>query len=321
MGAIRSVALVSLVTAGALACSLAAPGLAGAAATGRTPGVIVRPAFASFKHVITIDDDHGATYNILTGINREYRIAGFYGIGNDPGHPSKGYVVKPPYVQRDYKPENYPGSAQTQVLGISNNGYLVGGFSYTDRRRGNLWYAFWAHGGRFHKVVYPGHRRDSAELTGINDHGFATGAYIDAAGHYHPFRYDISNHSFSVPVAGAASITASNINDKGTIVGFFRSIHGPWLSYVTSNGHLFRFAVPVAGAKRTEAQGINDHGTVVGEYTRSGRIYGFIRSARGKFNRYKLNKALAFDGINNAGDIVGWYQGTNGHLNGILLIP
>jgi hypothetical protein len=320
MGAIRCVTFISAVTAGALACSLAAPGLADAATTGSAPS-IVKPAFASFRHVLVIDNHRGATYNILSGINRDNRIAGFYGIGNDPGHPSKGYIVKPPYAQRDYKPENYPGSAQTQLLGLSNNGYIAGTFSYTNRRRGNVWYGFWARGGRFHKVTYPGHPFGDNQLTGINDHGLATGAYIDARGHYHPFRYDIFSHSFSVPVAGAASVAATNINDKGTIIGFFRTPTGPWLSYVTSKGHVFKFSVPVAGAKRTEAQGINDNGVIVGDYTWSHRIYGFIRTAGGRFHRYKDLRGLAFDGINNAGDIVGWFLDKRDHLNGILLVP
>jgi hypothetical protein len=322
MGAIRFVTLISTVTAGALACSLAAPISSDAATTKGAPGIL-HPAFSSaYRHAYELDNRHDRTYNILSGISKTGRIVGFYGRGNDPGHPSKGYMIRPPYRQSDYKPENYPHSRQTQVLGMSNNGYIVGTFSYTNRKHGDIWYGFWARNGHFHKVTYPGHRFGNNQLTGINDKGFAVGAYIDTAGRYHPFRYNIFTHSFSVPVAGGGSVTASSINDKGTIVGFFRKSSGrPWVSYVTSKGRVLKFTVPVAGAKRTEAQGLNDRGVIVGLYTWANKVYGFVRSARGRFKRYKFHKGLGFDSINIHGDVVGWYLNGDGQVNGILLVP
>ena len=67
------------------------------------------------------------TFNQLLGINSGGLISGYFGSGA-AGHPNKGYLLAPPYGQVDYKNENFPGSAQTQVTGLNDNGTTVGFF-------------------------------------------------------------------------------------------------------------------------------------------------------------------------------------------------
>src|SRR6202012_3725528 len=73
----------------------------------------------------TRNDNRDTTFNQLLGINNSGVIAGYFGSGQK-GHPNRGYVVSPQYAQGNYRNENFPGSAQTQVTGINNAADTVG---------------------------------------------------------------------------------------------------------------------------------------------------------------------------------------------------
>lgn len=79
----------------------------------------------------TLDNAADPTFNQLLGINTGGLISGYFGSGA-AGHPNKGYLLAPPYGQVDYSNENFPGSAQTQVTGLNDNGTTVGFFSDTN---------------------------------------------------------------------------------------------------------------------------------------------------------------------------------------------
>lgn len=318
MGYGRLASVIAIATAGITASGLVTAGPV--SATTSTPHAT--PAALSFR-LRTLDNPHDPNYNILTGINKSGDIVGYYG-SSLPGHPAKGYLLKPPYSPSDYVKENYPGSAQTQVFSINDKGVIVGTFSYTNKASRNAWYGFWTYKGKFHKVSHPTNSNSSPpinELAGVNNSGFTVGTYVNSAGQYRPYRYNIYTHQFSVPVAGAASATASGINNKGAVVGFFRKTTGPWVSYVTQNGNLAKFTV--RGAGRTEAWKINDHGVVVGVYTKSNKVYAFTWTASGGYHGYYYvgGKGIGMVGINDSGKIVGWYQDSSGNYHGFLAIP
>ena len=64
----------------------------------------------------------GDTFTQLLGINDFEVIAGYHGSGA-AGHPNKGFVFTFPNT---FTPENFPNSAQTQVIGINNRGFTDG---------------------------------------------------------------------------------------------------------------------------------------------------------------------------------------------------
>ena len=59
---------------------------------------------------VTLNDVRDRTFNQLLGINNEGIIAGYFGSGA-AGHPNKGYALVPPFSQRNFLNENFPGSA------------------------------------------------------------------------------------------------------------------------------------------------------------------------------------------------------------------
>ena len=63
------------------------------------------------------------TFTELLGINDNTTIVGYYGSGTLPDHPSQGIsftVHSGLPTTITFNPENFPGSAQTQVYGINN---------------------------------------------------------------------------------------------------------------------------------------------------------------------------------------------------------
>lgn len=295
--------------AGMVAISLAA--LPAVAATASSPAVTY-----SFRK---LDNPRDRSFNQLLGINNRGKIVGFFGSGA-PGHPSRGYRLTLPHGRPVYRAENFPGSAQTEVFGINDNGVTVGLFSRTTLINSA---GFYRQNGRYHKVRFPTTNPSSDELLGINNSGVAVGAFADSAGNMHGFRLNINNHRFTrINIANASSVTATAINAGGTVAGFFTNKAGKIAGFLRrASGQVVTFAK--AGADMTQAYGINKGGLVVGAYTIGNRTFGFTWS-RGHFRTVNDPNGVGttvITGINNAGDLVGFYTDRHGNTNGLLARP
>jgi hypothetical protein len=277
-----------------------------AAATATSPAVTY-----SFR---TLDNSNDPTFNQLLGINNHNKIAG-YGV---QGSADRGYVLSNPLSQPSYRPENYPGSAQTQVAGINDNGVTVGQFFKAGRLSG-----FYRQNGSYHKVTFPG-SSGSNELLGINNSGIAVGDFTDAVGDWHAYQLNINTHKFTrINVRNSPNVTVTGINVAGAIVGFFTNAASKVVGFVRrANGVLVTFAK--AGADGgTQALGINKGGLVVGAYTIGSRTFGFTWS-QGRFHTVNDPNGIGstvITGVNNAGDLVGFYTDSHANTNGLLAIP
>jgi probable HAF family extracellular repeat protein len=278
---------------------------------------------------LTLNNSNDVTFNQLLGINNHGRIAGYYGSGAQ-GHRNKGYTLLQPYSQSDYRVENFPGSAQTQVTGLNDKGVTVGFFSHTNKVNpaGNANFGFVAFGdSRFRKVDFPTANGSSPpvdQLLGVNNSGVAVGFYIDSAGNAHSYLYNIHTGRFrTVSVSGGVSVTATAINNAGSVAGFFTNRNGVTRSFfLRHNGTLIVFARP--GADLTQAFGVNDLGEVVGAYTIGTQTFGFTWVQGNGFRTVNDPHGVGstiVNGVNNAGELVGFYTGGGGNTNGMLAIP
>jgi hypothetical protein len=275
----------------------------------------------------TLDNANDPNFNQLRGINNRARIVGFYGSGAH-GSPNKGYVLSSPYGQGSYHAENFPGSAQTEVAGINDNGVTVGLFSKTNRPSlVNAFAGFYRQNGTYHKVTFPTSNNSSPafnELLGINNAGIAVGDYTDSLGLMQAYRLNINTHKFAaINIRNSSNETATGINVAGSVVGYFTNAAGEVVGFVRhSNGVVVTFAV--RGAVMTQAFGINKTGLVVGAYTIGGSTYGFTwaqgRGFRTVNDPHGVGSTL-IRGVNNAGDLVGYYTDSQGNTNGFLATP
>ena len=276
----------------------------------------------------THDNSNDLTFNQLLGINKAGTIAGYFGSGAR-GHKNKGYLLVRPYKQRDYRVENFPNSAQTQVTGLNDTGITVGFYARTNKKNpaDNANFGFYKLKGKYHAVVFPTSNISAPpvnQLLGVNDSGWAVGFWVGKSGNARGYEYNVYSHTFrKVTISGETSLTATGINNHGDITGFFTPKGGSVESFLLSHaGHLTTFAA--AGADMTQAFGVNDKGEVVGATTVGAKTYGFTWTAGGGFvtvNDPAGVGSTIINGVNDAGDLVGFYNSANGRTHGMLAVP
>lgn len=279
----------------------------------------------------TLNNSGDPAFNQLLGINNAGTIAGYFGDGSSV--PNKGYTLVPP---SSYTNENFPGSVQTQVVGINNAGPPANtvGF-YIDGSGNNI--GFVDQGGSFSSVNDPSTASFNGittnQLLGVNDGGVAAGFYLDSSGAAHGYLYNISSASFTaVTFPGATSTTATGINNAGVISGFYTDAGGVVHGFIDNGGTYTSFDDPSGGGTNTMLLGLNNEGLAVGSFVDgSGETQGLIlnigtvawqtisdpgASATAAFNV----TGTTVNGLNDAGDLVGFYSdGTN--VDGFLATP
>jgi hypothetical protein len=313
------------VAAGALACT-AMTTTAASAAQG-TAATAAQAAYGFY----TFDNAGDPTFNQLLGINNEGLIAGYFGSGAQ-NHPNKGYLLAPPWQQQaDFTSENFPGSVQTQVTGLNDRGDTVGFWSsMNNANQVNDNFGFYVKNGIPHSVQFPTGNNATPpvnQLLGINNHEVAVGFYVNAQGSFRGYTYDIKKKTFTrVQVPGAPagtqapSLTAAAINNHGDVAGFFaNSATGNTDAFLLRNGHFTDIAYP--GASATQALGLNDRDELVGTYTVGTAMHGFTWTQGGGFRTVddpNGTGTTVVNGVNNAGDLVGFYADANGFTDGFL---
>ncbi len=281
----------------------------------------------------TLDNAKDLTFNQLLGINDSGVIAGYFGSGAQ-GHPNKGYLLLPQYGQGNYINENFPGSVQTQVTGLNNRGVTVGFWStMNNANMVNDNSGFVDVNGHFRNANFPTGTPASPpvdQLLGVNDSDVAVGFYTDANGNNHGYEYNIRSSRFSTvtdPSLPGASLTAAAINDEGDVAGIYTNAAGTTDGFLkTHHGHFIDLAVP--GAASTMALGVNGSDEVVGTYTvgsgSSAQMHGFTWTPQHGFQTVDDPHGMGtttINGVNDRGQLVGFYVDANGNTDGFLASP
>lgn len=230
-----------------------------------------------------------------------------------------------------------PGATSIAAQGINDKGQIVGTFfSQTDGNQGFIYSA-----GTFTPIIVPGVTTDAYS---INNAGVVVGTnFIYENGNLSTFgapgnfslltginnEGQIVGETNGIPYlySGGTSTQlnafsqALGINDAGQIVGWT----GHSLGLLDTGGVLTTFQVP--GGVGTVAYDINDHGVIVGDYydCLSGcPERGFVLS-NGVFTTVDAPGAgpggTGVEGINNKGDIVGFFYNAEGETEGFVAIP
>jgi hypothetical protein len=274
---------------------------------------------ASSYQFTTLDDNTDPTFNQLLGINDHGLISGYFGSGVS-GHPNQGYTLAPPYSQSNYTNENFPGSIQTQVTGLNNKGDTVG--FYADAQGNNFGFVEWNGVFTSYKDPHTGGGTVN-QLLGINDKGIAVGFYTDANGVNHAYSLNQATGKFKaiVPPNGS-NATATGINDNGDIVGFLTGSNGDTVSFLLKGGHYTEFDFP--NSTNTQAFGVNLNDQIVGFYVSNGAMHGFLLSSPLSHAQWKSIDdpngigTTTINGINDKGELVGFYVDSNGNTDGLL---
>jgi uncharacterized membrane protein len=177
---------------------------------------------------------------------------------------------------------DFPGSVQTEAQGVNDQGQVVGFYNASNGFLGFIW----KHGS-FDTIVVPGSFPFSTSPSGINNLGQVVGSYNGLS--------DFAEHGFlltgsvitTIDCPGATGTLAFGINDLGQIVGS--------CSYPTACTSCNPF-VPAG-------------------------THGFVSNG-GSFSLFDFPGArqTSATGINNSGQIVGYYVGSDQADHGFFLI-
>jgi len=291
------------------------------------------PAAQASQYIFQTHNNAGdPAFNQLLGINNAGTIGGYFGDG--VMLPNKGYTLAPPYGSANYTNENFPGSVQTQVVGINSNSSPTTVGFWIDGNGNN--FGFSDVGGTFTSYSNPGvgAAPTVTQLLGVNKSNVAAGFYVNAGGSAQGFLLNISTDVFTPVVLpssfGATATTASGVNNAGVVSGFYTNATGTQ-GFIDKGGVFTSYSDP--NGTDTMFFGLNNEGQVVGSYVdASGETQGLLFNyssnswqtisdplASAITNGFGVN-GTTVNGINDAGQLVGFYgDGTN--VNGFLANP
>jgi probable HAF family extracellular repeat protein len=154
-------------------------------------------------------------------------------------------------------------------------------------------------------------------MNGIANSGTAVGFTIDNGGNFHNFAANpLRSRSASLlNINGSTTAMAFGINAAGTVVGTDGNGH----AFALTRGAVKTF-IPAGGTSAT-AFGINDRGTIVGQVVTANATPGFIRLNANSYitiNAPSGPNVVNAQGINNKGQVVGFYAGTDGQVHGFM---
>ena len=216
--------------------------------------------------------------------------------------------------------------------GINDLDQIVG--SYTDKDGRTHGYIFDSNSGTYTTLDDP-FGAGGTFASGINERGWVVGSYRDAdnlSGHFHGFLYNGRTYTTLDDPLGTGSSYAYGLNGAGLVVGRYVDHTGTHGFLYNPNGGTYTTLDDPLADNDTQAYGINSAGLVVGIYFHdSDTPHGFLYNpngatyttlddplaANGFDNPFGPSGTLA-EGINAAGEIVGYYADSNGDLRGFL---
>ena len=153
---------------------------------------------------------------------------------------------------------DYPGAAETDILGINNLGQMVGMFTTLTATAGFLY----DRGTFSPPMTYPA----PGSLTvpnGVNDRGEIVGVFQDAGPGEHSFLYKAGNYE-PLTYPGATETAAQGINNSGQVVGSFPDVGGTHGFVHLENVGVFSPHLNCPTGIMTTIRGINNGAQIVG---------------------------------------------------------
>jgi probable HAF family extracellular repeat protein len=262
----------------------------------------------------------GAADSSAAGINDSGQIVGYY-YDSSSEH---GFLDENGTFTSIDDPNAKPdpnGWSDTRAYGINDSGQIVG--HYYDANGHTHAFIRDPADPTWTTLDYP--NADVTLARGIDRAGNTIVGYYHANSANRAFRYDRSTNAYSSlndPAWNAEASYAWGINDSDQIVGYyFSGTDQRNYGFRFSNGTYTTLSVP--NATDTYARGINNLGMIVGSYrTGSGR-YGFLYDGSHYItlsDPQGIGTTTALD-INDAGQIVGYYEDSAGARRSFLATP
>ena len=291
-------------------------------------GAAASPTPSPVPFVFQTIDDPNSYQNRVTGINQLGKVVGVWGGGQGSSLWQSYYAVSP-YTK--FRPINYPGAQGTYVTSLSSNkiqaGYVIDPGGQTEisgfAKIGGVWYTFNdPNQGTGNNAV--------TEIWGVNDSEYAAGFYVNSSGNDVAFELNIPTNTYTdlAPPGATGAVQATGIDGKENMSGWEVTASGA-KGFFYEAGTYYALAYP--GATNTYALSLNWQDQVVGSYTdQAGMSHGFMLTGPTRGGSQMLWQSIDapnatqgtwVTGINNHGQICGYYVDAAGHSHGFLANP
>ena len=197
---------------------------------------------------------------------------------------------------------------------------------------GNNTHGFILSAGKFTQLDVPFASGLSTVAYGINNNGEVVGDYVPAGGDSPVESFTYSNGTYkkvrSYPKA--TSTYAEGLNNNGDIVGFYADVNFGYHGFILKDGEFTSYDPP--GSIETFASAINDDDVAIGAFCpnddcANNAIYSFYAYSAGTFTVLTLPWVSTYSGgqlltgINDQGQILGFYTDQANLMHGFLAIP
>lgn len=276
---------------------------------GRSWSDMIATVPASPKYLFTTIDYPGATGSSVNNIGNSGKIVGEFEDGS--GHHAF-LLANGVYTSFDV-PEAFGDSSAN---GVNSANQIVGWYKgFTNTK------AYIRNGNTYTDLSATPTGSPETKAYAINDAGHVVGYYKDPANGllHRGFFYNGSTYN-AIHYEGAVGTEAFGVNNSDQVVGYYADGQRPH-GFVYSAGAYTTVDHPL-GTFGTVAQGINDAGTIAGIYfDEFNRDHGFVKTSTGFITvDYPGATLSGIAGINNAGQVVGYYQDATG-FHGFLATP
>jgi uncharacterized membrane protein len=282
----------------------------------------------------TFDAPFFGTVNTdANGMNIHGQVVGGSADAKESAASFHGYLREPDGSLTSIDFPFFPLSFGTVASDINVHGVIVGGYRDVAGR-----HCFVLEAGLFTTIDIPFPHSLNTTCAGINAIGQIVGVYNDAnvPDPRANRGFLLSRDTFSmVDVPGVYNTLVRRINNRGQIVGFYRTFKGgPTHGFLFEKGVYSTIDFP--NAKETRALDISDNGQVVGDYIDSAddvhayslidndfvtvAIPGVIQNTGGHGFMGQIDSPGIY-AVNDRGQIAGISLGTDGHFHGFVGTP
>lgn len=210
---------------------------------------------------------------------------------------------------------NPPGSTYSFAFGLNNNRVVVG--SFVDATSAYEGYVY--EGGTYKAIVFPGSVAFT-QASGINDLNTVVGEFVGSDQLTHGYLLTPPGKFTQYDVAVGSSTYIYGINNAGNFVGFTSFQGQTVMGFVNIGGTVTKFTFQ---GDYTFAFAINGKNDTVGDFITpppTSITHGFHRDAAGTMTQIDYPGALETVclGINDLGEITGYYLDTNNVAHGFI---
>ncbi len=207
-----------------------------------------------------------------------------------------------------------PNAVNTFPNAVNKAGIVVGYF-YNSK---NAVVGFAYLGGTQYKVFTAPKSSNFTRIMGINDSTEVVGDFLGTDNFFHGYTLTNGGKTFTQfdVNLGSTSTSLFGVSSNGSLAGA-TGYNGPNQGFVDIGGTITTFYG--SGTDNTYAYAINSSNTAVGQYyDSSNNSHCFSRAASGTITEIVYPGALqtACTGINDAGEISGWYENASGQFYG-----